>query len=138
MLLIFRPCNTVAASKNFKNFTMSSLKFLMTVIIGSTLHTAVAQNKQQKVLENILTDQKKWQQSKMPTTNYYNGNFTYKTPMFPGERLYTGSGISPYQNITVPRKIKNNFLLNIKYPVYYPALKKDSMFSLNKSYLRFK
>ena len=117
---------------------MSLLKFLMPVILVITVNTAVAQDKQQKVLGKILTDQKKWQQSKMPTTNYYNGNFTYKTPLFPGERLYTGSGISPYQNITVPRKTKTNFSMNIKYPVNYPALKRDSLPSVNRSYVSFK
>ena len=117
---------------------MSSLKVLLIVMIIITVNNAVAQNKQQKTLVNILTDQKKWQQSKMPATTIYNGNYFYKVPMFPGERLYTGNGISPFQNMTVPKQTKTNFSLNIKYPVNYPGLKKDSAHLPGTSYVRFK
>jgi hypothetical protein len=105
--------------------------FLMLLVTFAFLRLHAQTKDQQKIVERIFTDQKRWQQSKMPTYLIHNKNSTWQVP-FPGQRYYMGNGLMTYPG-TTPKPIKT-------YITYNPKPKPVMRDSINgiRSYVRFK
>lgn len=106
---------------------------MICLFIASALDAQTKQ--QQQILGRILTDQKQWQQSKMPTRTYYNRNYSYKVPRYPETNL-PGNGLSHYEITTVPTAEKTHLSYRVKYPQNSPVYKQDSV-NKNKSFVKF-
>ena len=109
-------------------------KYIFILFITLAVQKIQAQTKeQQKIFERIVTDQKRWQQSKLPTYLIHNKNYSWQVP-FPGQRYYMGGGLLSYPDNAVPKPVKT-------YITYSPGKTKPIIHdSINgiRSFVRFK
>jgi hypothetical protein len=109
----------------------SYIFILLVTIAFNKLHAQTKE--QQKIVERILTDQKRWQQSRLPTYLVHNKNNSWQVP-FPGQRYYMGGGLLGYPLNAVPKPVKT-------YITYSPGktrpIVRDSVNGI-RSYVRFK
>jgi hypothetical protein len=118
-------------------FTTMIVKYLPVLILMAAANTSTAQTKkQQETVNRIVTDQKLWQQSKMPTLTIYKSNYFYQVPLFPGQYINPRAGLFPFENKMVPGKDKINYSLSFKYPTHY-FNKSNSVESRKLSYVHF-
>ena len=88
------------------------LFFFLLIYAGTTLN---AQQKQQKIIGRLMTEQKEWNQRQMPSNSFFNNSkYEYRTSLYRQEQIELNRQKPKPVSIHFPRPVVSRYLLQRK------------------------